>query len=60
LTPAQEKNWAGLESALRDAAKARAARMAEWRQKAKEGHEHHDYVDGLREKAKALATRAKE
>jgi hypothetical protein len=60
LTPAQEKNWPGLESALRDAAKARAARMAEWHQKSKEGHERPSLIEGLQEKAKALATRAEE
>jgi hypothetical protein len=39
LTAAEEKNWPADEAALRDAAKARAARMAEWHEKAKEVHE---------------------
>jgi zinc resistance-associated protein len=33
LTADQEKNWAPLESAMRDLAKERAARFAEWRQR---------------------------
>jgi hypothetical protein len=36
LTPAQEKNWAPFETALRDQAKARAERFAAWREKRKE------------------------
>lgn len=60
LTPPQEKNWPGLEVVLRDVAKARSARMAEWRQKAKEGHEHPNLIEGLQEGAKALTTRAEE
>ena len=35
LTPAQEKNWPALETALRDVAKDRSARAVEWREKAK-------------------------
>ena len=38
LTPAQEKNWSALETALRDVAKDRAARAIEWREKAQEHH----------------------
>jgi LTXXQ motif family protein len=41
LTPAQEKNWPALETALREQAKARGARIAEWHEKAKEPREHH-------------------
>jgi LTXXQ motif family protein len=37
LTADQEKNWAPLESAMRDLAKEREARFAEWRQKRQEG-----------------------
>ena len=54
LTPAQEKNWPALETALREQAKARAARIAEWREKArnlsmsaflKRAADHYDVVD---------------
>ena len=54
LTAAQEKNWPALEAALREAAKAKAARMAEWREKAKEIHERHDVIEGLRLHATGL------
>ena len=57
LTPAQEKNWPALETALRDAAKAREARFAEWREKAKELHEKHDVIEFLRLRSKSLAGR---
>ena len=60
LTAAQEKNWPALEAALRDVAKARAARVAEWRENAKERHEHLDLIAGLRKGAKALTERAAE
>jgi hypothetical protein len=60
LTPAQEKNWPALEAVLRDAAKARAARMSEWHEKAKERHEHPDLIESLREGAKAMTARAGE
>ena len=60
LTPAQEKNWPALEAVLRDAAKAHAARMAEWHEKAKERHEHPDLIENLREGAKAMTARAAE
>jgi hypothetical protein len=60
LTPAQEKNWPALEAVLRDVAKARAARMAEWHEKAKEHHEHRDMIEGLRQGAKGLTARAGE
>jgi LTXXQ motif family protein len=58
LTPAQEKNWPALETALREVAKARAARKAEWQEKAKELHEHHDVIEGLRLGATALSARS--
>ncbi len=60
LTDAQEKNWPAFEAALRDVAKARAARMAEWREKAKERHEHPNLIEGLRDGAKAMTARAGE
>jgi LTXXQ motif family protein len=60
LTPAQEKNWPALETALRDQAKARAARIAEWREKAKEPREHRSVIEGLQQGAKLLAARSVE
>lgn len=60
LTPAQEKNWPAVETALRDIAKARAARHAEAKDKMKELHEHHDVIEGLRFHSKILAARATE
>jgi zinc resistance-associated protein len=60
LTPAEEKNWPALETVLRDVAKARAARMAEWHEKAKERHEHPNFIEGLKDAAKAMTTRAAE
>ena len=60
LTSAQEKNWPALEAALRDVAQARAGRMAEWHEKAKEHHEHRDVIEGLRQGAKGLTARAAE
>jgi hypothetical protein len=58
LTPAQEKNWPAVESAIRDRAKAREARRAEWAAKAKEHEGHHDLIEGLQHRAKALEARA--
>ncbi len=60
LTPAQEKNWPALEAVLRDAAKAHYERMAEWRQKAKERHEHPNLIESLHDRAKALTAHAGE
>ncbi len=60
LTQAQEKNWPALEAVLRDVAKARAARMAEWHEKAKERHEHPDLIENLRQGAKAMTAKAGE
>ncbi len=48
LTSAQEKNWPALESALRDAMKAKEARAAQWRDKAKELREKHDVIEGMK------------
>lgn len=58
LTPAQEKNWPALETSLREQAKARAARIAEWREKAKEPREHRSVIEGLQRGAKRLAARS--
>ncbi len=60
MTPAQEKNWPAFETVLRDVMKARAARMAEWREKAKEHHGRPDLIEGLRQGAKGLTARAAE
>ncbi len=60
MTPAQEKNWPAFETVLRDVMRVRIARMAEWREKAKEHHERPDVIEGLRQGAKGLAARAAE
>jgi hypothetical protein len=60
LTAAQEKNWPALETVLREVAKARAARAAEWADKAKEFHEHRNLLEGLRLRSAALATKSAE
>ena len=60
LTPAQEKNWPALEMALREQAKSRAERIAEWRDKAKELQEHRSVIEGLQQRAKRLAARSTE
>ena len=60
LTPAQEKNWPTLETALRGIAKDRAARAVEWREKAKEHHEKRDLIEGFRLGAKHLSARGAE
>jgi len=60
LTPAQEQHWPALETALREQAKARAARIAEWREKAKEPREHRSVIEGLQERAKRLSARSTE
>jgi hypothetical protein len=54
LKPTQEKKWFALETVLREEAKTHAARTAESRKKAEEPHEHHDMIEGLRERAKQL------
>jgi LTXXQ motif family protein len=48
LTPAQEKNWPALETALREQAKARGARIAEWHEKAKEPRELEKLADAAK------------
>lgn len=60
LTPAQEKNWPALETALREQATARAKRMAEWRETAKEPQEHRSVIEGLQDRAKRLSARSTE
>jgi LTXXQ motif family protein len=60
LKPTQEKKWFALETALREQAKTHAARAAESRDKAEEPHEHHDVIDGLRERAEQLEARSVE
>ena len=60
LTPEQEKNWPALEAALRQQAKARAARIAERREKVEEPREHRSVIEGLQQSAKRLAARSAE
>ena len=60
LKPTQEKKWFALETALREQAKAHAARAAESRDKAEEHHEYHDVIEGLRERAKQLEAQSAE
>jgi zinc resistance-associated protein len=60
LTPAQEQYWPALETALREQAKARAARMAEWWEKTKEPREHRSAIESLQQGAKRLAARSAE
>jgi len=57
LTPAQEKNWPAVEAAIRDGAKARAARRAEWREKFKDQEGHKNLIERLQARAKALEAR---
>ena len=54
LTPAQEKNWPPAEAAIREFAKAKAARKAEWREKYKEQEGHHNFIEGLQFHAKSM------
>ena len=60
LKPTQEKKWFALETVLREEAKTHAARAAESREKAEEPHEHHDMIEGLRERAKQLVANSVE
>ncbi len=60
LTPAQEKLWPAFEATLRDNAKARAARLGEWREKKEEAREKPDVLAMLRAGGKALAERGAE
>ncbi len=58
LTPDQEKNWSPLEASLRDLAKQRMERFAQWREQRKEGDEHRDALQRLQRISDRLATRA--
>jgi hypothetical protein len=60
LTSEQEKNWPALDWALREQAAARAKRMAELRETAKEPREHRSVIEGLQERAKRLSARSTE
>jgi hypothetical protein len=60
LTPAQEKNWPAVETAIRDLAKARAARFAEWRDKEQDHEGHKNLIEALQRHAKALEAHAGE
>lgn len=59
LRPEQEKNWALLETALRDAAKEQIARMAEWRDKAPPAFES-DPLAAMQRRAQSMTLRAAE
>jgi len=54
LTPAQEKNWPPVEAAIRELAKAKAARKAEWHDKNKEQEGPHNLIEGLQFHAKTM------
>jgi hypothetical protein len=54
LTPAQEKNWPPVEAAIRELAKAKAARKAEWHDKYKEQEGRHNLIEGLQFHAKTM------
>ena len=59
LTPAQEKNWAPVEAAIRDQAKQRAERFAAWREKRKEQKgERPDPLERMQRFSEILAARA--
>ncbi len=59
LTPEQEKNWPAVEAAIREGAKARAARFEEWRKLRHEGGAgHRDVIEALQLKAKSSQERA--
>jgi hypothetical protein len=60
LWTAQEQYWPALATALREQARAHGARMAEWREKAKEPREHRSAIEGLQQGAKRLAARSAE
>lgn len=59
LKPEQEKNWPALEAALRDAAKARIARMEEWREKTPAPFET-DPIGALQRRTQYMTIRASE
>jgi zinc resistance-associated protein len=61
LNADQQKNWAPLESAIRDLAQERAARFAAWRQKREMGADQTaevDPIDRLTRRSEFLSTRA--
>ena len=59
LTPEQEKNWPAVEAAIREGAKARAARFEEWRKLRQEkGEGHRNTIEALQLRAKSLQERA--
>lgn len=60
LTPAQEKFWPAVETALRDYEKAKKEKTGEWRKAAHEEHQHKDLIDHLRKKAQFLSAYAAE
>lgn len=59
LKPEQEKNWPALETALRDNARARIARVEEWRDKAPATFES-DPIGALQRRARTMTARAGE
>ena len=54
LTPEQEKNWTGLESALHDIAKTRADRLVAFRAERGKQKESGDFIEYLNREAKLL------
>ena len=56
LTPDQEKKWPAVEQAIRDMAKARQERMADWREHSK--GEKADAIARIRARADAMTQRA--
>lgn len=60
LTPAQEKLWPAVESALRAYDQTKKEQMGDWRKAAREEHQHKDFIDHLRRKAQFLSAYATE
>jgi hypothetical protein len=60
LTPAQEKNWPAVETAIRAYDKAKQDQMDAWGKAAHEEHKHDDLVDHLHKKAQFLSAYAAE
>ena len=58
LTPDQEKNWAPIEAAIREEAKARAERFAAWRQQRESSDQTVDLIGRLQHRSEMLTTRA--
>jgi len=59
LSPEQEKNWPAVEAAIREGAKARAARFEEWRKfRREEGEAHRNAIEALQLKARSMQERA--